>query len=78
MGQKPTAVSAAHPTIDDLDVLQHELGNVMHGMGCVLGLLVGAMPGLGSVNGVAILLPMTFLVPPASAIIFFAFSGSYL
>lgn len=40
--------------------------------GCALGLFIGAMPGLGSVNGVAILLPMTFLVPPASAIIFLA------
>ena len=38
--------------------------------GCTLGLFIGAMPGLGSVNGVAILLPMTFLVPPASAMIF--------
>lgn len=40
--------------------------------GCALGLFIGAMPGLGSVNGVAILLPMTFLVPPASAIMFLA------
>ncbi len=40
--------------------------------GVVIGLFVGAMPGLGSVNGVAILLPMTFLVPPTSAIIFLA------
>lgn len=39
-------------------------------LGCVLGLFIGAMPGLGSVNGVAILLPMTFLVPPTGAIIF--------
>ncbi|MEM9684648.1 MAG: tripartite tricarboxylate transporter permease, partial [Pseudomonadota bacterium] len=39
-------------------------------LGCVVGLFIGAMPGLGSVNGVAILLPMTFLVPPTSAIIF--------
>ena len=39
-------------------------------VGCAVGLFVGAMPGLGSVNGVAILLPMTFLVPPTSAIIF--------
>ncbi|MEL6978660.1 MAG: tripartite tricarboxylate transporter permease [Pseudomonadota bacterium] len=39
-------------------------------VGVTVGLFVGAMPGLGSVNGVAILLPMTFLVPPASAIIF--------
>ena len=30
--------------------------------GCALGLFIGAMPGLGSVNGVAILLPLTFLV----------------
>lgn len=38
--------------------------------GCSVGLFIGAMPGLGSVNGVAILLPMTFLVPPTGAIIF--------
>jgi len=38
--------------------------------GCSIGLFIGAMPGLGSVNGVAILLPMTFLVPPTGAIIF--------
>ncbi len=38
--------------------------------GCAVGLFIGAMPGLGSVNGVAILLPMTFLVPPTGAIIF--------
>ncbi len=41
-------------------------------LGCVIGLFVGAMPGLGSVNGVAILLPVTFLVPPTAAIIFLA------
>ena len=39
-------------------------------LGCSVGLFIGAMPGLGSVNGVAILLPVTFLVPPTSAIIF--------
>ncbi len=38
--------------------------------GVIVGLFIGAMPGLGSVNGVAILLPMTFLVPPTSAVIF--------
>ena len=37
-------------------------------VGVTLGLFIGAMPGLGSVNGVAILLPITFLVPPGSAI----------
>ncbi len=39
-------------------------------LGCIVGFFIGAMPGLGSVNGVAILLPVTFLVPPTSAIIF--------
>lgn len=41
-------------------------------LGVTVGLFIGAMPGLGSVNGVAILLPTTFLVPPTSAIIFLA------
>lgn len=41
-------------------------------IGVTVGLFIGAMPGLGSVNGVAILLPVTFLVPPGSAIIFLA------
>ena len=38
--------------------------------GVIVGLFIGDLPGLGSVNGVAILLPMTFLVPPTSAVIF--------
>ncbi len=41
-------------------------------IGVVLGVAIGAMPGLGSVNGVAILLPITYAVPPTSAIIFLA------
>jgi putative tricarboxylic transport membrane protein len=41
-------------------------------IGVIAGLFVGALPGLGSVNGVAILLPVTFLVPPNAAIIFLA------
>ena len=31
-------------------------------VGVIIGLFVGAMPGLGSVNGVAILLPFTFVI----------------
>jgi len=54
-----------------LDALQ-PVNLTMIFIGCVIGLLVGAMPGLGSVNGVAILLPITFLVPPTAAIIFLA------
>ena len=41
-------------------------------VGVTLGLFIGAMPGLGSVNGVAIVLPMTFIVPPESAIMLLA------
>jgi putative tricarboxylic transport membrane protein len=48
------------------------LNIVVLALGVTAGVFIGAMPGLGSVNGVAILLPMTFIVPPASAIIFLA------
>jgi putative tricarboxylic transport membrane protein len=41
-------------------------------IGVTAGLFIGAMPGLGSVNGVAIVLPITFIVPPSSAIILLA------
>jgi putative tricarboxylic transport membrane protein len=50
----------------------HPVNLVMLVFGCAIGLFIGAMPGLGSVNGVAILLPITFLVPPNAAIIFLA------
>jgi len=60
-----------------------ELSNLMHGfavamtwhnlvfmlVGIVLGVLIGVLPGLGGANGVAILLPLTFTMPPTSAII---------
>src|SRR5438874_12856216 len=38
-------------------------------VGLVLGIFVGVLPGLGGANGVAILLPLTFSMPPTSAII---------
>ncbi len=38
-------------------------------VGIVLGVLIGVLPGLGGANGVAILLPLTFSMPPTSAII---------
>ena len=46
-------------------------------IGVVIGLFVGALPGLGSVNGVAILLPFTFVIneatsDPAAPMIFLA------
>ena len=37
--------------------------------GAVLGLIVGAMPGIGSLAGVALLLPLTFRFNPTTAII---------
>jgi putative tricarboxylic transport membrane protein len=38
-------------------------------IGIVLGVIIGVLPGLGGANGVAILLPLTFSMPPTSAII---------
>jgi hypothetical protein len=38
-------------------------------IGISLGVLIGVLPGLGGANGVAILLPLTFSMPPTSAII---------
>ncbi len=60
-----------------------DIGNLMHGfavaltwknvmfmfVGILLGVLIGVLPGLGGANGVAILLPLTFSMPPTSAII---------
>ncbi|MCB1514905.1 MAG: tripartite tricarboxylate transporter permease [Hyphomicrobiaceae bacterium] len=38
-------------------------------IGIILGVIIGVLPGLGGANGVAILLPLTFSMPPTSAII---------
>jgi putative tricarboxylic transport membrane protein len=38
-------------------------------IGIVLGVLIGVLPGLGGANGIAILLPLTFTMPPTSAVI---------
>jgi len=37
--------------------------------GVLIGILVGVLPGLGAPNGVALLMPLTFFMPPVSAII---------
>jgi TctA family transporter len=60
-----------------------EIANLFHGfsvalqpfnillmfVGIMLGVIIGVLPGLGGANGVAILLPLTFSMPPTSAII---------
>jgi putative tricarboxylic transport membrane protein len=38
-------------------------------LGCVLGLIIGAMPGIGSLAGCALLLPLTYKFNPTTAII---------
>src|SRR5437588_4465814 len=38
-------------------------------VGIALGTIIGVLPGLGGANGVAILLPLTFSMPPTAAII---------
>lgn len=44
-------------------------------VGCILGVAVGVMPGLGSSMAVALLLPVTFALEPTAA--FIMFSGVY-
>lgn len=53
-------------------------------VGGFLGIIVGAMPGIGAAAGVALLLPMTFKMNPTTAIIMLAgiyygdmFGGAY-
>ncbi|WP_192842987.1 tripartite tricarboxylate transporter permease [Aureimonas frigidaquae] len=53
-------------------------------IGSVLGIVIGAIPGLGSVTAIALLLPLTFGVEPTTAIIMLAavyfgcmFGGAY-
>ncbi len=49
-------------------------------IGCLLGTIIGMLPGIGPVNAIAILFPIVlqFDMPPSSALIFFAgiFYGS--
>lgn len=40
--------------------------------GVFLGTLIGVLPGVGSLATVAMLLPLTFVLPPVSAIIMLA------
>jgi putative tricarboxylic transport membrane protein len=41
-------------------------------VGCFIGTLVGVLPGIGPASGIAILLPLTTVLPPTSAIIMMA------
>jgi len=40
--------------------------------GCLLGTLIGVLPGIGPVGAISILLPLTFHMPPTGAIIMLA------
>jgi putative tricarboxylic transport membrane protein len=41
-------------------------------IGCLVGTLIGVLPGIGPTSGIAILLPLTTVLPPTSAIIMMA------
>src|SRR5512134_1987620 len=51
---------------------------VMATAGVIVGTLIGALPGVGPVSGIALLLPLTFGMPPTSGIIMLAaiYAGS--
>jgi putative tricarboxylic transport membrane protein len=62
--------------VEDIASLMHGFGVVLTPfnlalmcVGILLGVIIGVLPGLGGANGVAILLPLTFTMPPTSAII---------
>jgi putative tricarboxylic transport membrane protein len=62
--------------LQDLSLLFHGFAVVLSPfnvglmlLGIVLGVIIGVLPGLGAANGIAILLPLTFTMPPTSAII---------
>src|SRR5690242_11225345 len=41
-------------------------------IGCLLGTLIGVLPGLGPATTIAMLLPITYALPPVSALIMLA------
>src|SRR5437868_13372268 len=41
-------------------------------IGCVLGTLIGVLPGIGPIATIAMLLPVTFVLPPVTALIMLA------
>lgn len=41
-------------------------------LGCLMGMLIGVLPGLGALTAIAMLLPATFGLPPVSALIMLA------
>ena len=47
--------------------------NLMYAfVGCLLGTLIGVLPGIGPVATIAMLLPVTFALPPVAALIMLA------
>ena len=49
------------------------LQNLMYGfIGCLLGTLIGVLPGIGPVATIAMLLPATYALPPIAALIMLA------
>jgi putative tricarboxylic transport membrane protein len=62
--------------MENLSLLLHgfqtasTFANLMSALiGATIGLIVGAMPGIGSLSGVALLLPLTFKMDPTTAMI---------
>ena len=41
-------------------------------IGVIIGMIIGSLPGLGPTASVALLLPVTYSVPPVSALILLA------
>src|SRR3979490_2221774 len=61
LGFMPTSAGKAFVTLME----PHRL--VFLGLGCILGLVLGIIPGIGGLTGTAMLLPFTFNMDPYSA-----------
>jgi putative tricarboxylic transport membrane protein len=63
-------VEAFSNLVDGFQIAVSPYNLVIAAVGIFLGVIIGVLPGLGGTSGVAILLPLTFTMPPTSAIVF--------
>src|SRR5262245_37156164 len=73
---RPSKTGRREPLVEEFASLLHgftialtPFNMTLMFVGIFLGVIIGVLPGLGGANGVAILLPLTFAMPPTSAII---------
>src|SRR5262245_22938642 len=69
VGKDCRSVQELTSLLSGFSVALHPFNLALMLVGILLGVIIGVLPGLGGANGVALLLPLTFSLPPTSAII---------